>query len=193
MNLPKLQDSDRYVGLYVVDFGDHAGVGFTAEEVAELLESEKYKDCKAYKIYNARPDGQIELRGVRKELFELEMGMFFYEGDYAAAKDDYQRLIGLAVKMTPPSRAKVQLAKLADDRYVTAMIYPAEYDSEISTWLLDGDYKTQGAAEGGFAVVKRYYESGAEILERHQLFGKNEAISRTGQDLLGSLKQAVQR
>ena len=64
------------------------------------------------------------------------------------------------------------------------MIYPAEYNNEVSRWLLDGDYKTQGAAEGGFSVVKRYYQSGAEILERHQLFGRFEAISRKGEELL---------
>ena len=37
MKLPKLDNPDRYKGLYIFDFGDHAGVGFTAEEVAELL------------------------------------------------------------------------------------------------------------------------------------------------------------
>jgi hypothetical protein len=36
MKLPKLQKPDVYTGLYMVDFGDHSGVGFTAEEVAEL-------------------------------------------------------------------------------------------------------------------------------------------------------------
>jgi hypothetical protein len=57
MQLPKLRQPDRYVGLYVFDFGDHTGVGFTAQEVAELFESEKYKKCKAYKIHKAYPDG----------------------------------------------------------------------------------------------------------------------------------------
>ena len=98
MKLPKIEDGGRYVGLYVVDFGDHAGVGFTAEEVAELFESGRYKDCKAYKIYNARPDGQMELRGVRREMFELEIGMFFYESDIETARGDYERLVALAVK-----------------------------------------------------------------------------------------------
>ncbi len=41
MKLPELEKAEKYVGLYIFDFGDHAGVGFTAEEVAELLESEK--------------------------------------------------------------------------------------------------------------------------------------------------------
>ena len=35
MKLPNLQNSEKYVGLYVFDFGDHTGVGFTAQEVAK--------------------------------------------------------------------------------------------------------------------------------------------------------------
>ena len=72
MKLPKLQDSEKYVGLYIFDFGDHTGVGFTAQEVAELLESEKYKDSKVYKIHRAYPDGKLELKGVQPRLFQLE-------------------------------------------------------------------------------------------------------------------------
>ena len=78
MKLPKLQKPDSYVGLYVVDFGDNTGVGFTAQEVAELFESEQYKDCKAYKIHRAYPDGKLELKGVRRDIFQLEAGMFFF-------------------------------------------------------------------------------------------------------------------
>ena len=78
MKLPKLEKPDKYVGLYVFDFGDSSGVGFTAEEVAELLESEKFQDCKAYKIHRAYPDGRLELKGVRREIFQLEAGILFY-------------------------------------------------------------------------------------------------------------------
>jgi len=46
MKLPELEKPEKYVGLYIFDFGDHAGVGFTTQEVAELLESEKYQDGK---------------------------------------------------------------------------------------------------------------------------------------------------
>ncbi len=42
MKLPEVKNSERYVGLYVVDFGDHSAVGFTADEVAELLDSDKF-------------------------------------------------------------------------------------------------------------------------------------------------------
>jgi len=193
MKLPKLQNSEKYVGLYIFDFGDHAGVGFTAEEVAELLESEKYKHGKVYKIHRAYPDGRLELKGVPAQTFQLEAGMFFYSSALETARGDFKKLVGLAVETAPPCRAKVHLAKYNDDKFAVVLIYPAEYDDEVSSWLLDGEYKTSGAAEGGIEAVQRYYDYKPEILDRHQLFGKTESISRTGQELLVGLKLAVQR
>jgi hypothetical protein len=193
MKLPKLENSDKYVGLYIFDFGDHVGVGFTVEEVVELLESERYSSGKVYKIHKAYPDGKLELKGVPAEKFQLEAGMFFYSHDIDTAKGDFRRLVGLAVKVSPPCRAKVHLTKYSDDKFTVAIIYPAEYDDEVSLWLLNGEYKTAGAAEGGVGAVQRYYNKRAKILDRHQLFGKSELISRTGEELLASLKLAVQR
>jgi hypothetical protein len=193
MNLPKLQKPDKYVGLYVVDFGDHTGVGFTAKEVAELFESEKYQHCKAYKIYRAYPDGRLELKGIRREIFQLEAGMFFYSADSDTARDDYKRLVKLGVETNMPCRAKVHLAKYSGDKFAVALIYPAEYDGEISGWLLEHNFKTTGAAEGGTAAVTRYYNAKPEILERHQIWAKSAVESRTGEELLAATKMAVQR
>jgi hypothetical protein len=193
MKLPKLQKPDRYVGLYVVDFADHAGAGFTAQEVAELFESQRYKDCKAYKIHKAYPDGRLELKGVRREIFQLEAGMFFYSSDSDTARDDYKRLVKLGVETNVPCKAKIHLAKYGPDRFAVALIYPAEYDEEISAWLLGNAYKTIGAAEGGTGAVTKYYEDRPEILERHQLWGQSSVESRTGEELLAATKMAVQR
>ncbi|MFH1716787.1 MAG: hypothetical protein ABIF19_05510 [Planctomycetota bacterium] len=193
MKLPELQKPEKYVGLYIFDFGENAGVGFTAEEVAELLESEKYRHGKVYKIHRAYPDGQLELKGVPAETFQLEAGMFFYSNDLETGRRDFKELVNRAVKASPPCRAKVHLAKYADDSFVVALIYPGEYDDEISSWLLDGEYRAGGAAAGGVGAVQNYYDREAEILDRHQLFGTSESISRTGQELYASLKLAVQR
>ncbi|MHC4692651.1 MAG: hypothetical protein ACYS67_07910, partial [Planctomycetota bacterium] len=106
MKLPKLEKPEKYVGLYIFDFGDHVGAGFTAQEVAELLESEKYRDCKVYKIHKAYPDGKIELKGIRSETFQLEAGMFFYERNLETATRDFNALVKSAVKSAPPCRAK---------------------------------------------------------------------------------------
>ena len=193
MKLPELEKPEKYVGLYIFDFGDHAGLGFTAEEVAELLESEKYMDGKVYKIHKAYPDGRLEIKGVLSETFQLEAGMFFYSSDIETARRDFKNLVNLAVKSLPPCRAKLHMAEYGDDKLVVALIYPAEYDGEISSWLLDGRYRTSGAIEGGVGAVQRYYDQEPEILEGHQLFGQSETISRTGSELLSSLKLAVQR
>lgn len=193
MELPKLQNSEKYVGLYIFDFGDHAGVGFTAREVAELLESERYKHGKVYKIHKAYPDGKLELKGVNSETFRLEAGMFFYSTNHQNSVDDFKKLINLAVTKSPPCRAKLHLARYSADKFTVALIYPAEYDDEISSWLLDADYKTAGTAEGGIEAVQRYYDAAPEILKRHQLFGKSAFESRTGDQLLAGIKLAVQR
>ncbi len=193
MKLPKLKKPERYVGLYIFDFGEHTGVGFTAQEVAELLESEKYKNGKVYKIHKAYPDGKLELKGVRAEVFQLETGMFFYSNGLETAKADFKALVNLAIEISPPCRAKVHLAKYSDNKFAVALIYPVEYDDEISRWLLDGEYKTTGAAEGGIEAVQGYYDVKPQILDRHQLFSKSEFESRTGEELLAGIKLAVQR
>ena len=153
MNLPKLEKVQRYQGLYVIDFGDHTGVGFTADEVAELLESRNAPVDKIYKIYRAYPDGRLELKGVPAQTFQLESGMFFYCQDEAEARDAYRRLIALAVAQQPPCRAKVHLSRWSQDQYVVGLIYPAEYNDDISDWLLAGRYASTGLAEGGRLAV----------------------------------------
>jgi hypothetical protein len=87
----------------------------------------------------------------------------------------------------------VHLAKYGDDRYVVALIYPAEYNDELSSWLLKSRYRTSGAVQGGIEVVTRYYDDKPEILDRHQLFAEPQTASRTGRELLAGLKMAVQR
>jgi len=193
MKLPKLKNSEKYIGLYIFDFGEHTGVGFTAEEVAELLESEKYMHSKVYKIHRAYPDGTLELKGVPAQTFQLESGIFFYSNSLESTRRDFKKLVDLADKITPPCRAKVHLSKYSNDKYVVALIYPAEYDDELSSWLLDGQYKTSGAVESGVGAVQRYFNFEPEILDRYQLFAKSELRSRSGQELLAGLKLAVQR
>ncbi|MHC4517164.1 MAG: hypothetical protein ACYTAS_01125 [Planctomycetota bacterium] len=193
MKLPELDKPDRYTGLYVFDFGDHAGVGFTAEEVAELLESERYQEGKVYKIYRAYPDGRVELKGVPAETFLLESGMVFYATTLESARDDFKRLVEAAVEGAPPCRAKVHLVRYEADRHAVVLIYPAEYEDEASAWLSAQAYQTAGPAEGGAGAMERYYRDAPEILDRHQLFGAGRHVSRTGEELLVSLRKAVQR
>jgi hypothetical protein len=193
MKLPTIQNAKRYTGLYAVDFGTQSAVGFTATEVAELLESEQFRDVKVYKIHNAYPDGRMELKGVKNETFQLEAGMFFYTADEKTARKEYKQLTDIAVTSAAPSRAKVHLAKLSDNEFVTALIYPAEYDNEFSCWLLNNNYCTAGAAEGGSAAVERYYQTQKEILAQQQLWAADSFEQLTGAELLAATKRAMVR
>ena len=44
MTIPSLEQPERYSGLYVFDFGQWTAVGYTADEVERLLESEAYRE-----------------------------------------------------------------------------------------------------------------------------------------------------
>jgi len=192
MKLPEVKNADKYTGLYVVDFGDHCGVGFTADEVAELLESEQFVDVQVYKIHRANPDGMMELKGVPQQIFQLEAGMFFYATDETAAYDDYQRLLTWADEQLPPNRCKVHLAKTGDS-FVTALIYPAEYDDAFSKWLLEGNYQTAGQAEGGAGAVQRYYDGAEEILERKNIWPASAMNHLQGEALTEAAKRVFVR
>ena len=193
MNVPSVPNPDKYVGLFVVDFGDSSSVGFTAREVAQLLESQEYKDITVYKIHRALPDGRMELKGVLRETFQLEAGLFFYSNDADTAAGDFDRLVNLSQTAGAPARAKIHLAKCSGSTFVTALIYPAEYDDEFSKWLIDCDYKTDGQAAGGTSTVQAYYDQAPEILQRHQVFDREIHADRTTAQLLASVKMAVQR
>jgi len=193
MNLPDVKDADRYVRLYVVNFGDHSAVGFTAEEVAELLDSEANRDVTVYKIYKAYPDGRMELTGVRREVFSLEAGMFFYARSQQAGLADFERLCGLAATTPVPARSKVHFSSDNNGGFVTALIYPAEYDAEVSRWLLDSGYRTEGVVEGGTNVVQRYYDADWLILDRKQLWPQAAIESLHGQALRQAAGKALVR
>ena len=192
MKLPEIQEANKYVGLYAVDFGDHSGIGFTTAEVAELLDSEEFADVHVYKIYRAYPDGKMELKGISNDTFGLEAGMFFYADDEETARDDFARLVAWSQEHLPPSRCKVHLSQM-DQAYLTALIYPAEFDDEFSRWLLDGQYRTAGAAEGGISAVQGYYEKCPQILEQKQLWPKAAIESLRGEALFEATKRAIVR
>jgi len=192
IKIEKISNPEKYTGLYVVDFGEYTSTGFTGSEVEILLESEEYSDIKIYKIHNAYPDGTLELCGVSNEIFNLESGIFFYSHNLDQAEDNYNRLLDIALATEKfPARTKLQLAHLCDDVYTVGLIYPAEADGEISQWLLDKDYKTEGAVKGGINTVSDYYAAAPEVIKRHQLV--SGTASKTATELLSTLKYAVQR
>lgn len=197
MNLPTLDEPQRYRGLYVYDGGTWTAVGYTAEEIAMLLESEEYRDGKIYKIVRAAPDGQMELKGVAATRFQLESGMLFNRNDLESARADFEALRDLGNQRGAPCRAFVHLADRGDvpdvARYVTALIYPAEHEDEMARWLLDADYAGGDLAEGGPSHVSNYYADQSAILERAQLWSQPAIPSRSADEVFRTVRLAVQR
>jgi len=194
MKLPEVPSPERYGGLYVFDFGDQVAVGYTADEIAVLLESEKYRDGKVYRIHRALPDGTMELAGVPHERFQLEDGILFYRSTGEAARADYEALIKLATDAPPPCRMKVQLAHLtgAGHSDATAVIFPAEFTHDVAGWLNRIGFDGGDFVEGGPSQVTGYYESQPVVVARQQLWpAKNE--SRPAEEVLASTHLAVQR
>lgn len=211
MDLPALEDAPRYRGLYAVDFGGSSAVGYTADEVALLLESEQYRGIKVYKIVRAAPNGAMELRGVSHERFGLESGMFFLRKGAAAAERDFADLLALAEREAPPARAFVQWGELsggtgggmglpgaaaaaerAERQFVTALIYPAEYEDEMAAWLSAGGYAGGDFVEGGISCVTSFYHLQRTIHASRQLMGRTGS-SRSRAELYASIGRAVQR
>ena len=159
MVLPELEQPTRYQGLYVYDFGQWCAVGYTADEIAVLIESEQYRGGKTYKIHRATPDGRIELRGISAERFQLESGMFFPRSDLASARADFESLRAAAQRTPPPCRARLHLADRGEAqaaRFVVALVFPAEYEDDIGRWLLAVDYQGGDLAEGGISHGAQY-------------------------------------
>ena len=197
MKLPHLQPPDRYRGLYVYDFGEWTAVGYTADEIAILLESEATSGGTVYKIYRVWPDGRMELRGIAPERFRIESGMFFYRGEPDAAEADCASLLAAANHTPPPCRAYVQVAErtaaLPAAHFVTALIFPGEYEEEIGQWLLRVDYHGGDLAEGGPSHVSNYYAEAKQILRQEQLWSRWAIPSRPADEVLASVHRAVQR
>lgn len=198
MKLPELEQPQNYTGLYVVDYRDVDGVdgcsvGYTAEEVACLLESEPWSACKVYRIVRARPDGQLELQGVPAERFQLESGMVFHCRIEATAQAGYRQICDWAVEQASPCRVKLELARGADDRCVLALIYPAEAEADVGRWLRDSGWRGDGPVDAGVGAVDRYYGQDPVVVERAQLWPEASRRARDRETLRAAAGQAVQR
>ena len=179
-------------GLFVFDFGDWTATGCTAAEVAILLESERFRAGKVYRIQRVTPDGRMELRGVPNERFQLESGLMFFRERAPAATDDFRTLTMLAEATPPPCRAFLQLADRGEDagasRYVVALVYPAEFEDDVAAWLLEIGFAGGDTVEGGPSSVTNYYDEPKAILDRRQLWTREAISSRGRAELYAALR-----
>lgn len=193
MKIPETHQPDRYVGLYVIDLDEHCALGYTAEEVASLLESQRFAHAKVYKIHRAQPDGTLELHGVSPSRFNLESGMFFHCLDENTSEQDYEQLLAWSGEQLPPCRAKLQLARCQDDKLIIALIYPGEYEQEMAAWLKDSGFRGRGPVDAGPSQVTRFYQASADVLRHQQLMPGDSLRARDRDELLATINEPLQR
>ncbi len=194
MKLPTLEHPDRYTGLYVIDFHDTCAVGYTAEEVAMLAESEAYAHVKIYRIYAAMPDGTMELVGVSHQKFQLETGLFFYSLDLEAARRDYDKIHRLA-DGNLPCRTQLLLGGLGEKSrlpFVVGLAYPAEYDEDVSRWMLDNEVAAGAYADGGVGRLESIRRD-ARVIDSAQLHAIKSRRTRTRREVFASVGEPIQR
>lgn len=195
MNLPSLSDPAKYAGLYVFDFGEQVAVGYTAPEIEMLLESERYRNGKVYRIHRVSPDGTVELHGVSPVRFQMEDGLFFYRRSETEAAADFAALRRLAVTVPPPCRAQWQRSVLqhAATPHVNALIFPAECSDDVAAWLLHAGYAGGDYVEGGPSQVTGYYDAGPDVIEREQLWPAKDVPVRSREEVYATTHRVVQR
>ncbi len=195
MQLPRLTHPERYVGLFVIDFGDRAAIGYTGEEVAGLLDSPQYRDAKAYRIARAGADGRLELVGVPSGALRQQTGLFFHARSLERAKADYQILHQAAQRHVLPCPAKIALWRLgqeAETAFVVALVYASEFDAQVSRWMLDHEISIGEQADGGPGRLKTLQHQ-AETLESDELSGSAGVVSRSPEQVLAAVDDPVQR
>lgn len=195
MQLPRLEHPDRYAGLYVVDFGATCSVGYTAEEVAMLLESEANAQAKVYRIHHAAPDGSMELKGVPADRFSLETALLFHSRDLESARGDFEAIRALADREGLPCRAQLFLgAREGSARlpFVVGLAFPAEYDEDMSRWMLDHEISAGEYADGGIGRLETLRRNLRHI-DTCQLHAAAGRRARTREEVFAAVGQPIQR
>lgn len=194
MKIPPLDEPARYVGLYIVDFGSHVSVGYTAAEVTMLLDSEQYRDSDVYRIRRALPDGGLELEGVARADFTAEDILLFSRTTAATARADFDRLRELGAATPPPCRVRVHLAELPGTPlpHVTAALFPAESTGDIGRWMNAVGFEGGDRVYGGQEEARAYYAARPQRVEEVELWPAASA-ARSYAEVMNSTQYAVQR
>lgn len=195
MKLPRLDPSKDYSGLYVVDFGEQAGVGYTIEEVRTLLEEERYRKCRVYKVHRMLPDGTVELKAVAPSRFAVESAFAFCSRNRERAMNDFQLIRQLAETYPLPCKARLLYGKLTygpQFPYLAAIIYPAEYEDEMSQWLLEHDVQAGETVDHGVSHAQNI-QANLQVRDHAQLPSAAWRQSRSKEELLRAVGDGVQR
>ena len=195
MKLPVIPDPNRFVGLYVYDFGKQVSVGYTAAEVRLLQSSPDHRDGTAYEIYRVTESGGLELRGASGERLLAREAIAFLRDDLAKARGDYNRLRERADHR--PIAAPVELlltrATPLDRPYATALLYPVAFSPTVAAWLGESDHDLANTVLGGGDVHALLTGADAQRIESCDLPACMNYADRPLNVLLRTTDQPLQR
>ena len=170
-------------------------MGYTAEEVAVLLESERWREARVYKVHRMLPDGTVELKGVSRRRFESESAFVFSSRDAERARKDFDDLRALAESHPLPCRARLLWGGLGYKprfTWVAALLFPAEYEDELSAWLLERDFQGGESVDAGISHATTVLAN-LQVRGRAQLTHQVAVESRARDEVLRAVGETIQR
>lgn len=195
MNIPRVDQPERYTGLFIYDFGDHVSVGYTAEEIDVLTRSELHKSGSAYQIYRVTDSGAMELRGidsVRVGAQEAMLFQFHDPADAAAAFDDLVRLAH-SDPLPTPVHAERAMAESMTPPQVIALIYSIYGADALGRWLQGVGFGAGEEVSVGADRLVDYRQAVAAPDESVELAAHFDYRSRSPAEILATVHRAVQR
>ncbi len=195
MNLPPLRNPERYAGLYVVDFGDHAAVGYTADEIAMLTAEAPYRDVTVYRIHRVDPEGRVELAGVQTAELAGQEVMLFLTGDSLAAGRDFRTLRTLAADHPLPCPVRAELIDLPESGYPHAvcLLYLRSASTMVSGWLTEVAFAGGEQVLGGGEALAIRGSTEREPVAAGVLPHRAVHVSRTQEEVLSAVDRPLQR
>jgi hypothetical protein len=195
LKLPMIKDPERYVGLFVYDFGSHTSVGYTAGEISILRSSMEHAAGTAYQIYRASEYGGLELRGILDDQLLAREAMCFLRDDPAAARRDFDSLRRAAQATPTPCLARIELARLYSFQppEVTALLYPAASSLVVGRWLNRVAFSGGDFVCGGHGVHLQYTSADGVRIASEELNAELDYHDRAAEAVLAAVDQAFQR
>jgi len=195
MRLPAIQEPERYVGLYVYDFGTHVAIGYTAAEVGHLRSSELHRQGMAYQIYRVDEAGVLELRGVLDARLAGMEAVCFLRANPSMARRDFDTITATAAECPLPCAAELHVASLDafHPPHVTAITYGASATDAISGWLIKHGGRLGDQVVAGLDVFMEFAGSTGERIESCHLPALLDYSDRPAQEVLQAVHQPIQR
>lgn len=195
IRLPTVKNPQRYIGLYVYDFGTHSSIGYTVGEIRILRESQAHRGGTAYEIYRVTDAGAYELRGVADERLAAREAICFLRRDGATARRDYDALKRGAEGSPTPCAVEMHLARVPDFRppHVTALLYAAAASAVLSGWLNGCGFAGGDRVIGGIDAHDALIGARAVRIDSCQLLALMDYRDRSPDEVLNAVDRLVQR